>query len=72
MAVGDELAVGVEDRVIAEAGGEDVGLGHRQLEFERQQVEVALHELIDGLVESQAVGRALLVFLEGQFELAVL
>ena len=60
-AVGDGLDVGVKDRVGAEAGGEDVGLGLGDLERLGIEVEVLADQPVDGLVEGQAVGRALIV-----------
>ena len=56
MAVGDELGVGVEDRVGAEVGREHVGLGHRDLHAEGDQVEVLLDQQLDRLVDRHPVG----------------
>ncbi len=52
----DELAVGVEDRVGPETGGEDVGLGQGDLELAGLQVEVLADQEIQCLVERQAIG----------------
>ena len=57
--VGDELAVGVEDRVGPEAGRQDVGLGLGDLEELGAEVEVLADEPVDRLVERQAVRRPL-------------
>ena len=69
MAVRDELGVGVEDRVGAETGGEDVRLGHRDLHAVGDQVEVLLHEHVDRLVDRHPAGRPFVLF--GEVELAV-
>ena len=50
-AVGNELAVGVEDRVRPQAGCQDVGVGHGDLEPQRQDVEVALDQDGDRLIQ---------------------
>ena len=44
MAVGHELVVGVEDRVAAEVGRQDVGLGHGDLKPLREEIDVLLDE----------------------------
>ena len=56
LAVGHELAVGVEDRVGPEARLEDVGLRLGDLEELRAEVEAALERRCRSPVEGQAVG----------------
>ena len=59
--IGDELAVGVEDRVGAQARGQDVGPGLRDLEPLRAEVEVVADEPLERLVEGQTVGGPLVL-----------
>ena len=54
--VGDELGVGVEDRVGAEAGLEDVGPRLGDLEELGAEVQAALEGDVDGPVEGHSVG----------------
>ena len=56
--VGDELHVGVEDRIGAKAGGEYVGLGLRELEGETPELKVVGHEALEGLIQGETVGGA--------------
>ena len=60
-AVGDELAVEVNERIGSQAGGEDVGVGLRQLVAEGADVDVVGHHPLDGDVEREAVRRPLVV-----------
>ena len=56
-AVGHELRVGVEDRVGAQARGQDVGLGHRDLVPHGDDVEVLADHEVDGVVQVHPVLR---------------
>ena len=67
-AVGDELAVDVENGVGAKAGGEDIGVGLGDFEFEGLEVEVVVEHVLDGGVEGDPGGGALVVDDRGEGE----
>ena len=60
-AVRDELAVGVEERIGPQAGGQDVGACLGDFELFGPQVEVLVHEQLNRLIDREAVGRAALL-----------
>jgi len=68
---GDALDVAVENRIGAEARGEDVGLGLGDLERLRVKVEVVMDQPFDGLVEGESIGRPVVIPPLGSRERAV-
>ena len=58
LAIRHELGVGVQDRVGAEAGGQDVGVGHGDLEELTAELKVLSDQLLDGHVQGHTAGRA--------------
>ena len=60
-AVGDELAVEVDQRIGAQPGGEDIGFGLGELVAESADVDVVGHHPLDGDIEREAVRRSLVV-----------
>ena len=57
----DELRVHVDERIGAEAGGEDVGVRLSEFLTQGADVQIRVHDLIEGGVESESVGRPLVV-----------
>ena len=68
LAVGDELGVGVEDRVGAEAGLEDVGPRLGDLEELGTEVEAPLEGRVDGPIERDSVFGSVVIDLRGDLE----
>ena len=60
-AVGDELRVHVDERIGAEARGEDVGIGLSEFVPQGTDVEIRRHDPVDGGVDREAIGRPFIV-----------
>ena len=61
LSIGDELRVHIDERIGAEARGQDVGIGLCEFVSQGADVEVTCHDSIDGRVERDAVGGPLVV-----------
>ncbi len=60
-AVGNELAVQIDERIGAQPGRDDVGIGLRQLVPQRPDVDIGRHHPFDRGIEREAVLRSLVV-----------